>query len=298
MAEPDVDRVGQPLKDVDVAAELEDVAGDPSGQEGVAPASDADLHLRGLIHDLRNATGFVTHSASQLRRYVDDLLEMCGFFDDLVDGLGEKEQELLREFKMLVPVDVAQQEIPRVMETIREGERRIAGILEELRPARLSGPSPEARECDLVTAVEAALAVFSSNHGGLVQFSSECKASPHVACDDLSVARLLDNLLLNAVKAVSEKGAGGKVDVTVQPSQTKGMVDLVIRDDGVGMAPEVRSRVFQSYFTTRERQGGTGLGLAVVQQVVDGCGGRVSVESSPGLGTVFLVEFPAVVSGD
>jgi signal transduction histidine kinase len=67
-------------------------------------------------------------------------------------------------------------------------------------------------------------------------------------------------------------------------------VRLSVEDTGQGMTEEVRRRIFEPFFSTRER--GTGLGLAVVHQVVTGFGGHVFVQSEPGRGTRFDVWLP------
>ena len=67
---------------------------------------------------------------------------------------------------------------------------------------------------------------------------------------------------------------------------------MSVRDDGAGMAPEVRARVFDPFFTTKPEGQGTGLGLSVSYGVVERHGGTIAVESTPGRGTIFTLYLP------
>src|SRR5207253_7314370 len=69
-------------------------------------------------------------------------------------------------------------------------------------------------------------------------------------------------------------------------------VRVTIRDDGVGMTPEMAGRIFDPFFTTKDVGGGTGLGLAISHGVVAAHGGRIEVESAPGKGATFRVPLP------
>ncbi|HIA27491.1 MAG TPA: HAMP domain-containing histidine kinase, partial [Planctomycetes bacterium] len=69
-----------------------------------------------------------------------------------------------------------------------------------------------------------------------------------------------------------------------------GGVEIVVRDDGSGMTPEVKARAFNPFFTTKTREGG--LGLALVRKVVEGAGGSIDLESEPGMGTSFRLWIP------
>jgi signal transduction histidine kinase len=95
------------------------------------------------------------------------------------------------------------------------------------------------------------------------------------------------NLLKNAREALAEKG---NVFVTAD-SYRDHAIEISVRDDGPGIAPDKIGRIFEAYYTTKER--GTGLGLAIVKHNVELYGGRVRVESGLGRGAKFILFFPA-----
>jgi signal transduction histidine kinase len=95
------------------------------------------------------------------------------------------------------------------------------------------------------------------------------------------------NLILNAIDAT---GRDGRIELAVR--REAGGVEVAVRDNGCGIAPEHAGRLFQPYFTTKKH--GTGLGLFVTRQMVASHGGSVDFESSPGAGTTFRVRLPLV----
>lgn len=94
------------------------------------------------------------------------------------------------------------------------------------------------------------------------------------------------NLVLNAIDAT---GKGGKICVSASGGDG---ITLTVADDGSGIDPAHRERLFRPYFTTKKH--GTGLGLFVIRRIVEAHGGTVSVESEPGRGTTFTVSLPTV----
>ncbi|HEB90295.1 MAG TPA: hybrid sensor histidine kinase/response regulator [Deltaproteobacteria bacterium] len=143
-----------------------------------------------------------------------------------------------------------------------------------------------------------------------------------VEVDPIRLERAVLNLASNARAAIEQKGRGSgrftlstrMVDVGADGSGTPGKavrvgettgsgpaskklaagryVRLTARDDGCGIRPEVRDRIFEAFFTTRSEQGGTGLGLASVLDFVESMGGAVRVESPPRKGTAFHLYLP------
>jgi len=105
------------------------------------------------------------------------------------------------------------------------------------------------------------------------------------------VWQVASNLVMNAVTHAFDGRSGGTIRVLI--GRARGFARIVVADDGAGMDPEVMRRCFEPFFTTRQGRGGSGLGLSIVHSVVTGAmGGRIAVDSSPGQGTCFTVEFP------
>jgi signal transduction histidine kinase len=98
--------------------------------------------------------------------------------------------------------------------------------------------------------------------------------------------RAVQNLLRNAIDVTSDEG------ITVHANRTENGVTLSISDHGPGVDPEVRDRIFEPYFTTKEL--GTGLGLAIVKQTVQVHGGTVFIDDTPGGGATFTIELPVI----
>ncbi len=118
-------------------------------------------------------------------------------------------------------------------------------------------------------------------------------ALPTVLGDENQLKQVMMNLCINARDAMPNGGTLAiRTDRAAPPIPAgKSWVHLAIQDTGCGMAEEVRARVFEPFFSTKER--GTGLGLAVVQQIVKEAGGVIDVWSKPGAGTRFDVWLPA-----
>ncbi len=126
-----------------------------------------------------------------------------------------------------------------------------------------------------------------------------------VMTDPTQVNQILMNLCTNAAHAMGENGgtldvslekAGNGTDVGVKfAGLSPGpYLKLTVSDNGHGMAPEVKERIFDPYFTTKEKGEGTGLGLAMVHGIVKSHGGTITVYSEPEMGSTFHVYLPII----
>jgi signal transduction histidine kinase len=112
-----------------------------------------------------------------------------------------------------------------------------------------------------------------------------------------SYGQVLTNLFLNSVVHAFPDGRPG--NVTVEARQVRDDVDIFVSDDGVGMSEETQRRAFDPFFTTRRGEGGTGLGLHIIFNLVtQQLGGRLAFESRLGWGTRFRITLPRAAPGE
>ena len=170
--------------------------------------------------------------------------------------------------------------------TVLEEADRLRRIVTEFSDfARM--PKPDLTPLDLGEVVSGALALYQG--GSPV----EHKASPvpPIEADRGQMNQVLLNLVENARDAIAGKD-GGTILVTTRRGDAGDRVELIVEDNGPGVPPELRDRVFTPYFTTKQGRGGTGLGLAIVHRIISDHGGRVVIGSVATGGARITVEFP------
>ena len=127
-----------------------------------------------------------------------------------------------------------------------------------------------------------------------IQVESELEDVPKVRANGNQIQQVLLNLLINARQAMPK---GGRVRIRLSFDEKNQMVDLLVRDTGVGIPPDKLRQIFAPFFTTKQGpdatgKGGTGLGLAACRDIIEAHQGRIRVESSPGKGTAFTLKLP------
>jgi signal transduction histidine kinase/DNA-binding response OmpR family regulator len=117
-----------------------------------------------------------------------------------------------------------------------------------------------------------------------------------VVGDSARLRQVLLNLAGNAIKFTSSGGVALIVEPGIWPNE----ISFLVRDTGIGIAPEARERIFREFEQADERiarsYGGTGLGLSISERIVKRMGGRITLESQPGLGSTFEVSVPLAAS--
>lgn len=220
---------------------------------------------------------------------------------------------IAHEFKNLLTVIMAYASLLQDQTRGQPMEKDVAKILEAAQMAneltsrlvavtRHSPPKIEDVDVfDIIKDVEAVLRKTLPRN--IAFFVPERAKLPKIHTDSAILYRAILNLCLNARDAMPNGGNLAietdvvqieQEDVALHPDRVPGTyVAISITDTGQGMPPDIKKRIFEPFFTTKK--GGTGLGLSVVQHLIRGMGGWLTVYSEPNLGSCFRIYMPAVV---
>jgi len=232
-------------------------------------------------------------ASMQLARLDSDVRRL-----DRLAALGRMAQELAHEVRNpLVSVKTFLQLLPERRDDPDFTTRFLGVAGEELeRTLRLLAlvidyPSAEgapAEPADVAATTDAVLELLQpyARQRGVSLVAAPTLGDPKVALGGDALRQVLLNLLLNAIDA-TPRGAA----VSVAASALASGVELVVSDAGAGVAPELRERVFEPFFTTRGVHHG-GIGLAIARGLVEQAGGRIRVRSAEAGGAAFVVSLP------
>jgi two-component system nitrogen regulation sensor histidine kinase NtrY len=219
-----------------------------------------------------------------------------------VAAWGEVARKLAHEIKNpLTPIQLSAQRIrkaqlrgaPDIERVIDEGTAAIVNEVDALKNlvdefaqfARL--PAANLVPSALHEVVEQALSLYEGLFSAVRLERSFDPELPALQLDPDQVKRALINLVDNAIEAMERKGT---VKITTEYDRARSLALLRVADDGPGVPPENRERLFEPHFSTKKR--GSGLGLAIVSRIVQEHHGAVRVDENRPRGAVFVLELP------
>ncbi|WP_262967064.1 ATP-binding protein [Methylobacter psychrophilus] len=187
-------------------------------------------------------------------------------------------------------------EVRRIANILVDQTDRITRIVQRLLDFTPRS-SAEPVSCDAIAAIAEVIDMlgFEARRQEVAMTFVHPESLPLISINKDSIQQVVLNLLTNALAAIVNTGA-----ITIELSQasiiyaeqTIPSLKLTVGDTGTGIAQEHLAQIFEHFFTTRSRQGGTGLGLAVVKTLVTEMGGSVMAESELGKGSLFIIQLP------
>jgi PAS domain S-box-containing protein len=234
--------------------------------------------VAGIAHELNTPIG-------------NSLLASTALRDRVVEFDRHVAAGALRRSELTAHLD----EVRMASQLIAGSLHKAAELISSFKQIAVDQTNDQRREFDLQAAVHDTLATYLPRLR-----RSGCEAVMRIqeglVFDSYPGAlyQVLNNLINNALNHAFEGRQGGTITVRGE-TVDEGIVELMFSDDGAGMPEDVLRKVFDPFFTTKMGQGGTGLGMNIVYNIVTGVlGGRITIDSAPGVGTAVRMLLPRV----
>ena len=218
----------------------------------------------GIAHEINNPLGFLISNLESLKDYARSLAK-------IVPTDNPKNKTILEDLSAISAESL-------------EGALRIKKIVSDLRTFSKQSESA-VNLVDINQILESTLSIVWNEIKFKIAVVKDYQAKTQILADSTQLSQVFLNLLINASQAIPEKGT-----VTLSTSEDATNMYVKVSDTGPGIAPEVLTKIFDPFFSTKKT--GTGLGLSVSYNIIKSHKGQIKAESAPGKGTTFTISLP------
>jgi signal transduction histidine kinase len=249
----------------------------------------------GIAHEINNPLNFVYAGIGALESNVISFYQITDLFQHI---LTEEDQEkIINQIVQLRKADTPkeyeelQQDINALIKDIKIGAVRTTEIVKGLRNfSRLDEGSPKLG--DIHNDIDAALMLLRNKLAQNVTVSKKYgEKIPEISALHGQINQVFTNIIANAIQAMDK---GGKITISTKMANREGKnyVGISIRDTGKGMPENIKARIFEPFYTTKDVGEGTGLGLSISYGIIRNHRGTIEVFSELGKGTEFIIYLP------
>jgi PAS domain S-box-containing protein len=253
----------------------------------------------GIAHEINTPMQYIGDNVHFLTRAFEGI---SSFLKRTLEALGEPAagdwaaaRGALLAAQKKARLQLMVDEVPRALEATKDGIQHVSKIVQAMK-SFAHQDRDEKTPSDINRTLIDTLTVAQNEYKHVAVVHTELGELPNVLCFAGKLNQVFLNLLVNAAHAISDANRAGSGVIGVASRVVDGQVEVRISDNGCGIPPEIGDRVFDQFFTTKDVGRGSGQGLSLARRiVVDAHGGTLTFESTPGVGTTFIVKLP--VSG-
>jgi PAS domain S-box-containing protein len=253
----------------------------------------------GIAHEINTPMQFVSDNLRFVGKSMAPLGKLLSLLPEIAKSgaSGRLKPSLVRRLEEAasgVDLEFIAAELPSAMTETQEGVARVTGIVRAMKDFSHPGADGLA-PADINRGIETTLAVARNEYKYYADLETDLEDLPMVECRAADLNQVFLNLLVNAAHAIRDKleAGGPRGVIRISTRLDDDVVEVRVSDTGTGIPEQVRERVFDQFFTTKQIGKGTGLGLFIARSVVvEKHRGTIEFETEPGVGTTFIVRIP------
>lgn len=238
----------------------------------------------GVAHEINNPIGFVASNMGHLGGYINDLLTLIDACrDELVQYTSAPTSDQVAK---KIDLEFLRNDVKNLLIENKDGIDRVKRIVQDLKDFSHVDHG-EWVVADLHQGLDSTLNIVNNELKYKAVVEKEYGDIPPITCIASQLNQVFMNLLVNAAHAIEGSGK-----IKIETGTQDSTIYIKISDTGIGIPKDNLARIFDPFFTTKPVGKGTGLGLSLSYGIVKRHGGRISVESTPGVGTTFTIWLP------
>jgi signal transduction histidine kinase len=258
--------------------------------------------VAGIAHEINNPVNFIYANIEHASNYIESIINLLNIYQQEYPCPSAT----IEKYKQDNDFDFVIQDLPRILDSMMVGSERIRKIILSLRNfSRLDESA--IKSVDIHEGIDSTLMILETRFQEKLGYSSNVIIKkygdiPLVQCYASQMNQVFMNIISNAIDVLKQRQENlSTTELKNNPSQiiirtkiiNNNWVQVSIKDNGMGINPEIKQRIFDPFFTTKPVGEGTGLGLSISYQiVVEKHGGVLDCISAPGKGTEFIIEIP------
>lgn len=257
--------------------------------------------MASLAHEINNPINCLYGNLTYLENYVLDLIRLLQFYRKHYPEAHPEIKDYIEKIELDFVID----DLPQVLMAMKVGTDRIFQIVRSLRNFTRKDDQVML-PTNLHDGLDTTLLILKNRlkpqpHRGQIMIEKEYGNIPLVNCYSGQINQVFMNILSNAIDVLeearekwnnlSEHRIYPKIKIRTELSSSNAVI-IKIADNGLGMSPEVKARLFEQFFTTKELGRGTGLGLFISHEIMQKHGGTLTFQSQLGQGTEFAITIP------
>lgn len=241
----------------------------------------------GIAHEINNPINFIKNSAEALEYNINDLEDVFQLIYQSERMDADLFQQKVTDLKNKLDLSYIKKETELLISSIKTGTHRTTDIIKSLRYFSHKNTATK-QAINIKDPIESALTILNNSYKEHIEIVKDYQSDLIIVeANPGELSQVFLNIIQNAIQSIQDKGR-----IVIKSQILNNKVHIYIQDSGKGIPDDIKSKIFEPFFTSKRVGEGTGLGLAISNRIINEHGGRIKVSDNTPQGTIFEIILP------